>query len=253
MIRTMLVALLATGLLAMPGVRAQPAAVQTVASSAEIIVNIIQMERVSYEKDLQTTPFKEVLEDVAKRYNITFVVNTSAFGDKANSIGIAKAEKLSVTKIDGMLLTTFFDVYFRALSVENVTYLVRADHIEITTRDAAQKEAGLMEAMDEAKALGEPSEVIRAKARLSLPLVCVAVKDRPLSAVLNDLSNVYGLNIVVEPGGGGAREILKTPLTERLLNVPVDTALELLAGQAGLNVVRRGNTFRITSNGPGAQ
>ena len=93
-------------------------------------------------------------------------------------------------------------------------------------------------------------EMIRAKARLNLPLVCVAGKEKPLSAVLNDLTTVYGLNIVVEPN---ARTAMKTPLTERLLNVPADTALELLAGQADLKVVRKGNTFRITSNGPGAQ
>ncbi len=177
-------------------------------------------------------------------------MNKSAIGDAAATLDTAKAERLSVTRLDGMLLTTFLDVYFRNLPIENLTYLVRADHIEITTRDAAQKEAGLLEAMDEAKTTTEKSDVVRAKARLNLPLVCVAVKERPLSAVLNDLSTVYGLNIVVEPG---VRELLKAPLTERLLNVPADTALELLAGQAGLAVVRKGNTFRITSNGAGAQ
>jgi hypothetical protein len=41
----------------------------------------------------------------------------------------------------------------------------------------------------------------------------------------------------------------KTLLTERLLNVPADTALELLAAQVSMSVVRKGNTFRIMSNG----
>lgn len=247
MIRTMLVAVLATGLLAMPGVRAQPGAGQDVAiPSAEKIVNILQLQRVSYEKDLQTTPFKEVLEDLAKRHGVIFVVNKTAIGDRAATLDTAKAEQLSATKLEGLSLASFFEVYFRALPLYGITYLVRADHIEITTREAAQQEAGLLEAVDEAKESGEQGELVRAKARLNLPLVCVAVKDRALSAVLNDLSTAYGLNIVIEPS---ARPLLKTPLTERLLNVPADTAIELLAGQADLKVVRKGNTFRISSNG----
>ena len=247
MIRTMLVAVLATGLLAMPGVRAKPPEGEKAsANKAETIVAILHTAKVSYEKDLQTTPFKEVLEDVAKRYDIIFVVNKIAIGDRAATLDTAKAEQLSATKLEGLSLASFFEVYFRALPLYGITYLVRADHIEITTREAAQQEAGVLEAVDEAKESGEQGELVRAKARLNLPLVCVAVKDRPLSAVLNDLSTAYGLNIVVEPG---AQTMLKTPLTERLLNVPADTALELLAGQAGLKVVRKGNTFRITYNG----
>ncbi len=67
MMRTLLVTVLTIGLLAMPGVRAQPDAAPRIAiPSAEKIVTILQMQRVSYEKDLQTTPFKEVLEDLAK-------------------------------------------------------------------------------------------------------------------------------------------------------------------------------------------
>ncbi len=249
MFQTMLVAVLATGMLAVPGVRAQPGAGQDVAiPSAEKIVSFLQMQRVSYEKDLPTTPFKEVLEDLAKRYGVIFVVNKVAIGDMAATLDTAKAEKLSVTKLDGMLLATFFDVYFRALPVPEITYLVRADHIEITTREAAQKEAGLMEAMDEAKATDDKGEIVRAKARLNLPLVCVSAKGKPLSAILDELAAAYGLNIVV----ADVKAQLKTPLTECLLNVPADTALELLAGQAGLSVVRKGNTFRI-SNAPGAQ
>ena len=48
-----------------------------------------------------------------------------------------------------------------------------------------------------------------------------------------------------------SKNSLKTPITMQLLNVPADTALELIAEEAGLGVVRKGNTFRINSN-PGA-
>lgn len=251
MVRALLLAGLAVGLVAVPGgvpVRAagdekkEPAAPPT----AEKIVSVLQNSRVQYDKDLQTTPFPELLGDLAKRYDLTFVVDKVALGDAVGGLNDAKADRLSTARLDGLPLGTFLDIYFRGLSIENVTYLVRPDYIEITTREAAQKEAGLPEAIQEATTTGEPGEVVRAKARMNLPLVCVAVKDKPLGAVLKDLTRVYGLNIVVEPG---ARQALAAELTEQLLNVPADTALEVLAGQAGLSVVRKGNVFRITAGG----
>ena len=45
------------------------------------------------------------------------------------------------------------------------------------------------------------------------------------------------------------KSLLDPSVTERLLNVPADTALELLVGQAGLSVARKGNTFRISGGG----
>jgi hypothetical protein len=74
------------------------------------------------------------------------------------------------------------------------------------------------------------------------------VKDKQLGAVLDDLRCIYGVNIVVETG---AKVQLKAAITEQLLNVPADTALELIAGQADLGVVRKGNTFRLISNPKG--
>ncbi|MDB5311755.1 MAG: hypothetical protein JWO38_5957 [Gemmataceae bacterium] len=256
MVRAFLLAAVTGGLLVVPGgaaAKPQPggekAAGPGVVVTAEKNVAVLQGVKVSYEKDLQTTPLSEALADLATRYQITFVINKAAFTDTADQLPDAKATRLSATKLEGMTLGTFLDIYLRGLSVPDVTYMVRPDHIEITTREAAQKEAGLMEAIDEAKAGGDPAELVRAKARLNLPLVCVAVESKPLGTVLNDLSRTYGLNIVVD---SQIREGTKLMLTERLLNVPADTALGLLAGQAGLFVVRKGNTFRVTGS-PGAQ
>ena len=81
--------------------------------------------------------------------------------------------------------------------------------------------------------------------RISPPLVNVVVEDKPLPAVLTELARVYDLNVVVE--ARVQKDLRGVVVTERLLNVPADTALELLAGQAGLSVVRKGNTFRVTA------
>ena len=68
--------------------------------------SILEDRRVSYEKDLQTTPFLEVLGDLSKRYDLTFVVNKAAIGDAANTLNDAKADKLTATKLY-MLQITF--------------------------------------------------------------------------------------------------------------------------------------------------
>jgi tetratricopeptide (TPR) repeat protein len=104
------------------------------------IQSVLDNQRVSYEKDLQTTPFKEVIEDLAKRYDIIFVVNKPAIGDMAATLDTAKAEKLSVTKLDGMPIGNFLDVYLRALPVPYITYIARPDYIEITSYDARLEE-----------------------------------------------------------------------------------------------------------------
>jgi hypothetical protein len=244
MVRAFVLAVLTGGVLVIPSEAAVGQGPEDQKRPADPVA-ILQGQRITYEKDLQTTPFKEVLSDIASRFKVTFVVDKAAFPTDAN-LDDAKADLLSAQRLEGLPLCTFLDVYFRGLTVEGVTYLVRSDRIEITSRHVAQKEAGLTEAVDEAKATGEPMDLVKAKARLNLPLVCVAVQERPLNLVLKDLGQVYGLNIVIDRE---VREVLKMTVTERLLNVPADTALELLVGQAGLTVVRKGNTFRVTGNG----
>ncbi|MBX9579652.1 MAG: hypothetical protein K2X87_05025, partial [Gemmataceae bacterium] len=84
------------------------------------------------ETDLQTTPLTDVLKQLAQRYDITFIINNSAF-DAPAAVADAKATALSTTRLDGLTLGTFLDVYLRGLSVDSVTYIVRPDYIEITS------------------------------------------------------------------------------------------------------------------------
>jgi tetratricopeptide (TPR) repeat protein len=86
------------------------------------------------ETDLQTAPLTDVLRQLAKQYDITFIIDNSAFEQPA-AVADAKATNLSAARLDGLTLGTFLDVYLRALSVDGVTYIVRPDYIEITSYD----------------------------------------------------------------------------------------------------------------------
>jgi hypothetical protein len=103
------------------------------------IQSVLENQRVSYGKDLQTTPLSEVLQDLAKQYEITFVINKAAI-EMSAALNDAKAEKLSATKLDGLTVGTFLDVYLRGLTVPDVTYVVRPDYIEITSYQARLEE-----------------------------------------------------------------------------------------------------------------
>jgi tetratricopeptide (TPR) repeat protein len=102
--------------------------------------SILEGQRLTYEKDLRTTPFSEVMEDLEKRFNITIIPNKTAIGDQAAQLADAKAEKLGTKSLDGMPIGDFLDVYLRNLPVPYLTYVVRPYYIEITSYDARMEE-----------------------------------------------------------------------------------------------------------------
>lgn len=252
MTRTLLVLVLVGGLLAVPGgLAARPqddgaAKKKAVPTGAARIVAHLHNSRVEYDKDLQTTPLPEVLADLAKRFEVTVVINKAAFETPAVLDG-AKATNLSLNRLDGLTLHAFLSNYLRGLSYPEVTYLVRDDYIEVTSVAVAQKEAGLQEAMEVAGVSEDAGVSAAARARKDLPLVSVVAEDKPFLDVLKDLTRVYGLNVVVNRAE--RQRLTESVAFLRLLNVPADTTLELLAEQAGLEVVRKGNTFRLAAGG----
>jgi tetratricopeptide (TPR) repeat protein len=77
-------------------------------------------------------PLKDVLEQFADLYGVTFLINPIPFKDAGNE----KVEDMPVRipKMPGVSLST---VLSYALSQVNATYLIRKDYVEITTRKAA--------------------------------------------------------------------------------------------------------------------
>jgi tetratricopeptide (TPR) repeat protein len=101
---------------------------------------ILEEQRVSYEKDLRNTPFREVMDDLEKRFNITIISNKTAIGDMSAQLDSAKAEKLDTKSLDGMPIGDFLDVYLKNLPIPYLTFVVRPHYIEITSYDARLEE-----------------------------------------------------------------------------------------------------------------
>jgi type II secretory pathway component GspD/PulD (secretin) len=140
--------------------------------------------------------------------------------------------RLSSTELRGLHLHQFLRV---VLDSVGATYLVRNNSIEIVSVQYAANltKAALMPV--------EGSSVCR---HLTQPLVSYIVKEKPLNETVTKIAEMYDLTVVVSPQAGDARMGF---VSARLLNMPAEKALELLALQADLRVVRRGAAFLITS------
>jgi len=112
-----------------------------------------------------------------------------------------------------------------------VTFVIRNDWVEITTNRRVLKEC-----------YGR-----RSKAELEgplPPLVHAIIDARPLEDALRELAEAAGgYNVVVK----GSPKEAKVPVTATFRNVPVDTAVSLLADMAGLVVERKDNVLYVTS------
>lgn len=255
MTRALLLAVLAGGLAVVPGAvtarqdeKKTPAAAP--ADPAAKLVGLLNNEQFKYGGDLSQAPLSDVLRDLSKTFDITFVIDPTAI-ENLTGLADAKATNLSSARLEGLTLGRFLDVYLRALPVgEHVTYLVRNDLIEITSRERAVQQTGVPDALASAQGEGDDITARRLMAQQREPLVSVVSDDRPVAELVKELARAYSLSLVIDRDAKVA--LGQATATARLLNVPAEVALELLADQAQLQVVRKGNAFRITG-GAGAQ
>jgi hypothetical protein len=186
---------------------------------------------VSFERVEEHT-LGEILDHLSEKYDLTFTISDETF-KAANEQNPRQVRPGTLpNRVKGMTLHRFL-----SLALEGVkgTYLVRKGYIEIIQIEFAAKETqnALRDDRDYPHFL-----------RLKEPLVSAAYKEKPLNEALADLAEEYDLTVVVSPQAGDARMGF---VNARLLNLPADKAVELLALQADLRVVRRGTAYLVTS------
>lgn len=76
------------------------------------------------------------------------------------------------------------------------------------------------------------------------PIVYQFLTKTPLQKALKQLTEQTNVNIVLAPEVEAKSDVL---ITAKLVNVPIDAAVQVLADMAGLKAVRRANVFLITT------
>jgi hypothetical protein len=171
----------------------------------------------------------EFLEQLSAQYDLTFDVNEPAF--RANE-GIADVMRMPIAepplpKMPGIRLSTLLKKVLSRIPAEaGATYVVRPDCIEITTHRAVCLELGL-----------HPDAT-------RMPLVAAYFDNTSLADALKELATTSGFNIVLD---SGKMEKNKSAVTANLNNVPVDTAVRILAEMADMRAVLLDNVLFVTS------
>jgi hypothetical protein len=171
---------------------------------------------------------QELLDNLADRYDLIFDVNEVAFrADGVKDIQAVPVAKTPIPKMMNLRMSTVLrKILSRIPSRSAATYLIRDDAIEVTTEAAVRAR------------LGRDGRSPR------LPLVYRVLDQRPLGEALVELAEHTEYTVVIDPRLG---DRAKVPVTAKLPNVPLDTAVCVLADMGGLKPVRLDNVFYVTT------
>jgi hypothetical protein len=177
--------------------------------------------------DVKVT-LQEALDAIAKMERLTFDIKVGALDETVDYIAkteIANPNPLLPMKTS--VATILKRILARVPAQSGATWLIRRDHIEITTVDAQRAE--IM-----GKDYTGPMP----------PLVYLTADKKPLDEVLAHLADQGERNIAIDPRVG---DRVQAPITTYLINKPIDAAVYLVADMARLSFVRIDNTYYITS------
>jgi hypothetical protein len=181
------------------------------------------------------TPLKHALEFLSDRYEITILVDEAGFpsvdvveGGKSTKLTIVE-EHVRLPKMTGVSLDTVLRLL---LSQLHATYLVRRDCLEVVPMDKSWAEGWT------------------ADARHLASVVSADFQNERLPKALQSLADQTGINVLVDAKiGDKANQVL---VTAALSNVPVDTAVRLLADMGDFKAVTIDNVLYVTSKGNAA-
>jgi RNA polymerase sigma factor (sigma-70 family) len=172
------------------------------------------------------TTLREATEFLSSNFDVPILVDTQAFKTEGNDA--VEETPVKLRKIIGIKLDTVLRLL---LDQVNGTYLIRTSYIEVVPLERARPE-------------------LWKKARGLAPTVNASFTDRPLAEALRELADESGISVVID---ARAREKATTKVTATLNNVPIDTAVLVLADMADLRMVVLANVLYVTTKENGAQ
>jgi hypothetical protein len=170
----------------------------------------------------QGTKLQEALDFLSDRYEVSFILDRRGFQEELGSE--AAEQEIRLPKLIGVRLSTVLRMITDQVSG---SYLIKPDHILVTTWQRTRPESWKDE-----------------ESRRWAVKIDAAFDHMPLADALRELGDSSGINVVLDPR---TAEIAKMPMTLTLNNVPIDTAVRLLADMADLRSVVMDNVLYVTT------
>ncbi len=176
--------------------------------------------------DNPNTTLGDALDAIGTAYGVTVDVNDEAFRaeqvDDVRKKVVGALPKMADASLDRVLRK----LLGRLPAESGAAYLVRPDHVELTTRRAQQAEVW--------GHYGGPF----------LPLVHADFEGRPLAEALQDLSRQAGVSVVLD---SRAADKAGAAVSASFTNLPLDTAVHILAEMAGLKSTLNDNVIYVST------
>lgn len=211
-------AMAAAGVLLFVGT-APAAEPQPASTTSEILETLFKKEvKFPPNTDLSSMTVIDILSNLTNTYGIKFAINMESF--KAVDLGdiAEKHPTIYSTGINGLTLHQFL---VRAFNTIGATYVIKGGTVELVP--AGRDENGNF---------------------TEEPLVCSIVNQEKMSAWLDLLARRYDLSVAITPAASEAAAKL---ISARIMNLPADKAIELMAFQCDLRVVRMGTAYLIAT------
>jgi hypothetical protein len=222
---------------------AQAAAPPTRAVKKPALVDLLY-QKIDYpgEDDPKTT-LGEALERLAKKYQVSFEINERAFKyEMINDVQRSEVANPNVLPPMKARLSFVLERILGRIPIPSgATWLVRSDHVEITSWAFARQEIGL----DRLTPANPLDDEVNPPPSLPPALVHIDLEKRPLAEALDALADRTGWNIVLDTEAARGKE--KVTITARLRNAPLDTAVRVVASIAGLSVVELDNVLFVST------
>jgi RNA polymerase sigma factor (sigma-70 family) len=178
------------------------------------------------------TPLLDALDFFSDHYGVPIIVETQAFKQEAalageEESGDVRAVPVALQRMTNVALGSALRLLLLQVpSASGATYVVRPEGVIITTQRIARPEDWIGEY------------------RRGVPVVNAVLDKTPLREALQDLADQSGISVLVD---GRAADKAKTEVAATLSNVPLDTAVRLLADMAELKAVAIDNVMYVTT------
>lgn len=208
-------------------------------------------QRISLDEIEANTPVKDVIKLLSERTKVAILFNVKDFEE----IGVQKVEEqpVALAKVQNVKLGTVLRLLLKQIKGDAYTgaYLVRSDHLELTTDYHQQCAAGAAPLNLNPVTPGTDNEEIVTKAMGYLgtyrPMTAIVQLDSegtPLAQALHQVAADTGFDVVIDPR---VAEKARTPVTMTATNIWLDNAADLLVEVAELDWYWMDKVIFVTS------